>query len=281
MKNYVYNFGGGTADGDGKMKETLGGKGAGLAEMSKAWHTWPPGFTISTEVCNIFFENGNKVPTRSTSRYSKASRSSRSRSARSSGDPKNPLLVSVRFGAKFSMPGMMNTILNLGLNDETVEGLAQKTGNARFAYDSYRRFIQMFGDSRAMDIEHEKFDHAFDDGKKQARSVKHDTDLDGEDLQAIIAELQEARQEDGRARLPAGPARAAHDVASTPSSTRWWNPQALDYRKMEKHPGRDRHRRQRPGDGLRQHGRRLGAPASASPATRCHRRERASTASSC
>src|SRR6266478_7758844 len=138
MKNYVYSFGNGAADGDGKMKEVLGGKGAGLAEMSKAGVPVPPGFTISTEVCNIFFQNGNKVPDEINNQVLKALEKLEGQIGKKLGDPSNPLLVSVRSGAKFSMPGMMNTILNLGLNDETMVGLAKKSGNPRFAYDSYR-----------------------------------------------------------------------------------------------------------------------------------------------
>ena len=168
MKKYVYSFGGGQADGDGKMKDVLGGKGAGLAEMSRAGVPVPPGFTISTEVCNIFFQNGNQVPKEIDQQIHGALTNSKRRSARSWATPQNPLLVSVRCGAKFSMPGMMNTILNLGLNDKTVEGLAQRSGNPRFAYDSYRRFIQMFGEV-ALDIDMEKFDHIFDERKAQGQ----------------------------------------------------------------------------------------------------------------
>src|ERR1700742_2452014 len=175
MKNYVYSFGEGTADGDGKMKEVLGGKGAGLAEMSRAGVPVPPGFTISTEVCNIYFQAGNKVPKEINDQCLSALSTLETRTGKRLGDPANPLLLSVRSGAKFSMPGMMNTILNLGLNDKTVEGLAKLTGNPRFAYDSYRRFIQMFGEV-ALDIPMEKFDHIFDSRKHKAK-VKLDTEL--------------------------------------------------------------------------------------------------------
>jgi len=146
MKKTVYSFGNGTADGDGKMKDVLGGKGAGLAEMSRAGVPVPPGFTISTEVCNIFFEKSRSVPQEIEDEVSAALAKLESGIGKKLGDPADPLLLSVRSGAKFSMPGMMNTILNLGLNDETTEGLVAKTGNARFAYDCYRRFIQMFGE---------------------------------------------------------------------------------------------------------------------------------------
>src|ERR1700685_1570974 len=168
MKKHVYAFGGGTADGDGKMKDVLGGKGAGLAEMSKAGVPVPPGFTISTEVCNIYFQAGNKVPKEINDQCLSALMTLESRTGKRLGDPTNPLLLSVRSGAKFSMPGMMNTILNLGLNDQTVEGLSKNSGNPRFAYDCYRRFIQMFGEV-ALDIDMKKFDHVFDERKHKAK----------------------------------------------------------------------------------------------------------------
>src|SRR5215472_9327427 len=184
MNKYVYAFGGGKADGDGTMKDVLGGKGSGLAEMSRAGVPVPPGFTISTEVCNIYFQNDKKIPADITKEINGALALLEQRMSQKLGDPKSPLLLSVRSGAKFSMPGMMNTILNLGLNDETVEGLATKSGNPRFAYDCYRRFIQMFGEV-ALDIDMKKFDHIFDERKKKAK-VKQDTELTAEDLQAII-----------------------------------------------------------------------------------------------
>src|ERR1700680_569188 len=188
MKNYVYSFGGGKADGDGKMKEVLGGKGAGLAEMCRAGVPVPPGFTISTEVCNIYFQNGNQVPSEINDQVLKALEKLEGQIGKKLGDPKNPLLVSVRSGAKFSMPGMMNTILNLGLNDATTEGLAVLTSNPRFAFDSYRRFIQMFGEV-ALDINMEKFDRIFDARKHKAK-VKLDTELTADDLRAIIVEYK-------------------------------------------------------------------------------------------
>src|SRR5579872_882787 len=158
MKKYVYSFGASGADGDGKMKDVLGGKGAGLAEMCRAGLPVPPGFTISTEVCNLYFEKGNKVPEEIESQMGAALSKLEREIGRKLGDPVDPLLVSVRSGAKFSMPGMMDTILNLGLNDKTVVALEKKSGNPRFAQDCYRRFIQMFG---AVVLEIEK--HDFDD----------------------------------------------------------------------------------------------------------------------
>src|SRR5436309_10503102 len=128
------------------MRDILGGKGAGLAEMCRAGVPVPPGFTISTDVCNIYFANKGSIPPEIDAEIKKALTKLESQMGKKLGDPADPLLLSVRSGAKFSMPGMMNTILNLGLNDETTEGLAKKTGNPRFAYDCYRRFIHMFGE---------------------------------------------------------------------------------------------------------------------------------------
>ena len=233
MKNYVFNFGAGKADGDGKMKDVLGGKGAGLAEMSRAGVPVPPGFTISTEVCNIYFQNGNKVPDEINDQVLKALAKLEKTIGKKLGDPSNPLLVSVRSGAKFSMPGMMNTILNLGLNDETTEGLAKLTNNPRFAYDSYRRFIQMFGEV-AQNIDMEKFDHIFDAQKHKAK-VKSDTDLSADDLKAIIAEYKKLVLKETKKPFP----QDAHEQLAMSRDAvfrSWWNSKASYYRKMEKIP---------------------------------------------
>jgi pyruvate,orthophosphate dikinase len=233
MKNYVYSFGAGKADGDGTMKGILGGKGAGLAEMSKAGVPVPPGFTISTEVCNIYFQNGNKVPDEINNQVLAALAKLETNIGKKLGDAANPLLVSVRSGAKFSMPGMMNTILNLGLNNETVEGLAKHTGNPRFAYDSYRRFIQMFGEV-ALDIDMAKFDRIFDARKAKAK-VKLDTDLAASDLQTIIADYLKLVEKEKKKPFP----QDTHEqlaMARDAVFRSWWNPKAGYYRKMEKIP---------------------------------------------
>src|SRR6267378_1268022 len=188
MKKYVYSWGNGTAEGNGTMKDVLGGKGAGLAEMAKAGVPVPPGFTISTEVCNIFFENQRSVPQEIEEQVAKGLAKLEKSIGKKLGNAADPLLLSVRSGAKFSMPGMMNTILNLGLNDATTEGLVAKTGNPRFAYDCYRRFIQMFGQV-ALDIPMEKFDEAFDERKHKVKA-KLDTGLNAADLKAVIAEYK-------------------------------------------------------------------------------------------
>src|SRR5262245_15964565 len=160
---YVYSFGGGKADGNGNMKSVLGGKGAGLAEMTNAGLPVPPGFTIQTEACREYMRGGlspevNKEMLAALHRLEKLQ-------GQKLGSSENPLLVSVRSGAKFSMPGMMDTILNLGLNDTCVETLAQKTNNRRFAYDSYRRLIQMFGDV-VLGLGKHPFENIFDQVKK-------------------------------------------------------------------------------------------------------------------
>src|SRR6185437_14187200 len=197
MSKNVYSFGGGTADGNGKMKDVLGGKGAGLAEMSSAGLPVPGGFTIATNVCNIYFDNSKQIPESIQNEISSALAKLEKTMSAKLGDSSNPLLLSVRSGAKFSMPGMMNTILNLGLNDETTAGLAAKSGNTRFAYDCYRRFIQMFGEV-ALDIPMEKFDHIFD-ARKHKVKAKLDTDLNAEDLKAIIDEYKKlVKKETGK-----------------------------------------------------------------------------------
>jgi pyruvate,orthophosphate dikinase len=233
VKNYVYSFGGGTADGDGKMKDILGGKGAGLAEMSRAGAPVPPGFTISTEVCNIYFQSGNKVPSEIEQQMRGALEKLEEQIGKKLGDPQNPLLVSVRSGAKFSMPGMMNTILNLGLNDDSVEGLAALSGNPRFAYDSYRRFIQMFGEV-ALDIDMAGFDHIFDSRKHKAK-VKLDTELTAEDLQAIISDYKKLVQKKTKGPFPQDPHQQLA-MARDAVFRSWWTPKAVYYRKMEKIP---------------------------------------------
>ena len=231
MSKYVYSFGGGTADGDGTMKDTLGGKGAGLAEMCRAGVPVPPGFTIITDVCNVFFDNSNKVPKEVDDQIWKAMEKIEKLLGKKFGDAADPLLMSVRSGAKFSMPGMMNTILNLGLNDKTTEGLAKKTGNPRFAYDCYRRFIQMFGEvSMRVDMEH--FDEVFD-AQKAKRKAKLDTDLTAEDLQAIIAEYKKIIKKHTKRDFPQD-VREQLIMSRDAVFNSWWAPKASYYRKMEK-----------------------------------------------
>ncbi len=198
---YVYSFGGGKADGNGKMKDVLGGKGAGLAEMTNAGLPVPPGFTIQTEACREYMRTAT-TSKEVERQMDEALAKLEALQGQKLGTGENPLLVSVRSGAKFSMPGMMDTILNLGLNDKSVEALAKRSNNPRFAADSYRRLIQMFGNV-VLDIEKAAFDEVFDAKKKQ-RKTKLDTDLTAKDLQEVIVGVQESRQEACQARLPAG-----------------------------------------------------------------------------
>ncbi len=231
MPKYVYSFGGGKADGHGAMKDELGGKGSGLAEMSRAGVPVPPGFTIVTEVCNLFFDNGEKVPAEVDEQIWKALEKVEELTGKKLGDAADPLLLSVRSGAKFSMPGMMNTILNLGLNDETTEGLAKKTGNPRFAYDCYRRFIQMFGEV-ALGIDMALFDEAFD-ARKHKIKAKLDTDLSAEDLKAIIGDFQKIVRKSIKREFPQD-AREQLLLSRNAVFNSWWAPKASYYRKMEK-----------------------------------------------
>ncbi|MBL8209864.1 MAG: pyruvate, phosphate dikinase [Bryobacterales bacterium] len=188
MAKYVYFFGGDKTEGDGKMKNVLGGKGANLAEMCRSGVPVPPGFTIVCDGCNVYFRNGNSTPAEINDEMYAQLAKLEKEMGQKLGDASNPLLVSVRSGAPFSMPGMMDTILNLGLNDETVEGLAKKASNPRFAYDSYRRFIQMFGNV-VLDIGKDEFEHILEARKKKVRA-KLDTDLTAADLLAVIAEYK-------------------------------------------------------------------------------------------
>src|SRR3990170_1720226 len=175
-KRYIYAWGGGTAEGSAQLRDLLGGKGAGLAEMTNAGLPVPPGFTITTEACNDFFAAGETLPDGLWDDVVEAVHEVERLTGKAFGDPANPLLVSVRSGAKFSMPGMMDTVLNLGLNEETLAGLIALTGNERFGWDAWRRFIQMFG-RIVMDIPGERFDLAFDEVKAR-HGAATDTDLD-------------------------------------------------------------------------------------------------------
>jgi pyruvate,orthophosphate dikinase len=192
---YVYFFGGGKAEGNGRMKDILGGKGAGLAEMTNAGLTVPPGFTIQTEACREYML-GAFSPEIDTEMHT-ALEHLETLMNQKLGAPENPLLVSVRSGAKFSMPGMMDTILNLGLNDRSVQGLAARSGDPRFAYDSYRRLIQMFG-SVVLNINKKKFEHIFD-GIKEREGTKVDYELSADALKEIVLEYKKLiRKETGK-----------------------------------------------------------------------------------
>src|SRR5437016_2985357 len=225
---YAYSFGGGKADGNGKMKDDLGGKGAGLAEMTNAGLPVPPGFTIATEACREYMRKGG-VSQDVDRQMDEALRQLEQLQGQNLGKGQNPLLVSVRSGAKFSMPGMMDTILNLGLNDESVEALARLSNNPRFAYDSYRRLIQMFGNV-VLDIEKSEFDEVFD-GKKKQRKVKLDTELDAKALKEVIAEYKKVVKKHTKRDFPQDP----HEqliMARDAVFRSWQNERAKHYRRI-------------------------------------------------
>jgi len=224
---YVYFFGGGKAEGNGKMKDVLGGKGAGLAEMTNVGLPVPPGFTIQTEACREYMHG---KPSANIDREMDAALARlETLQGQKLGAGENPLLVSVRSGAKFSMPGMMDTILNLGLNDESVKALAVRTGNPRFAYDSYRRLIQMFGNV-VLDIEKSHFEEVFD-GKKKQKKAKLDTDLDAKALEEVIADYKKVVKKYAKVDFPQN----AHDqlvMARDAVFRSWQNDRAKHYRRM-------------------------------------------------
>jgi pyruvate,orthophosphate dikinase len=233
VSKYVYFFGGGKADGNKDMKDVLGGKGAGLAEMTNAGLPVPPGFTVSTAACNLFVERGGSLPPEIDREIEKALARLESLMGKRLGDAEDPLLVSVRSGAKFSMPGMMDTILNLGLNDRSVEGLKRKTGNGRFAKDSYRRFIQMYGNV-VLNIDKDRFEHELAAVKKKHRA-RADVDLDEAALDEVIARFKRVVQEETGQPFPQDPReqlRGARDAVFRS----WMNPRAVTYRKLNDIP---------------------------------------------
>ena len=231
MQTYVYFFGGGKADGKGDMKDTLGGKGAGLAEMTNAGLPVPPGFTISTEVCRIFYENNGRLGEDIQRQVNEALARLEGLSEQKLGSTDRPLLVSVRSGAKFSMPGMMDTILNLGLNDITVKALATRTGNDRFAWDSYRRFIQMYGNV-VLQINKRDFDEIFDHIKQKA-NAKLDTEIPVAALQEIVLAYKALVKEKTKADFPNEPRQQLQGAINAVFGS-WNNPRAIHYRRMNK-----------------------------------------------
>ncbi|MSQ36240.1 MAG: pyruvate, phosphate dikinase [Dehalococcoidia bacterium] len=238
-KPLVYLFGGGHADADGRMKELLGGKGAGLAEMSRVGIPVPPGFTITTEVCNAYYAAGATFPAGLAADVRAGIAHIERIVGTGFGDAQNPLLVSVRSGARVSMPGMMDTVLNLGLNDATVAGLARASGNERFAYDSYRRFVSMYGDvvlglKPASDRDHDPFEELLD-AKKRARGVALDTELDTDDLRALVGEYKALIRERLGVEFPEQPWDQLWGAIGAVFSS-WENPRAVAYRGMYGYP---------------------------------------------
>jgi len=231
-KKYVYFFGNGKAEGDGKDKNLLGGKGAGLAEMTNLGIPVPPGFTITTEAC-IEYQKNNGYPEGMWEQTLEALKKLEETVGKKFGDPTNPLLVSVRSGARVSMPGMMDTVLNLGLNDETVKGLAKISNNERFAYDSYRRFIQMFSDV-VLGVEHHKFENALKKIKLE-KNVELDTELDAESLKRLVNEYKKIVEEETGKPFPQDTMEQLK-LAIDAVFNSWNNQRAKTYRKLNKIP---------------------------------------------
>ncbi len=228
-RKWVYRFGGGGAEGHAGMRDLLGGKGANLAEMASLGLPVPPGFTITTEVCAYFYAHDRSYPDDLADQVDAALRWLEETRGRRFGDPANPLLVSVRSGAPVSMPGMMDTVLNLGLNDETVEGLAAATGNPRFAWDSYRRFIQMYGDV-VLGVEHYRFEETLED-LKQAHGVRFDTELDAEALRELVVRYKRIVEKETGAPFPQDPREQLWGAIGAVFGS-WMNQRAITYRRL-------------------------------------------------
>ncbi len=233
LKKYVYFFGSGKADGKGTMKDLLGGKGAGLAEMTNLKIPVPAGFTITTEACNEYFKAGKKYPPGMWQQVLDNLRKVEKAMGIKFGDADNPLLVSVRSGAKFSMPGMMDTVLNLGLNDTTISALIRRTKNERFVYDAYRRLITMFG-SIVMGVDRQKFEKALED-MKETRGVRLDTDLTAADLKVLIQEFKRIYKKNTGEDFPSEPLEQLSKAINAVFGS-WFGDRAVKYRKLNEIP---------------------------------------------
>lgn len=233
MTKFVYSFGAGDADGDASMKNLLGGKGANLAEMNKIGLPVPPGFTITTEVCTAFYELGQKYPEELAGQIDEAIAKVGETVGKVFGDAKDPLLVSVRSGARASMPGMMDTVLNLGLNDVTVEGLAEKSGNRRFAYDSYRRFIQMYSNV-VLELKHHTFEDILE-SHKEVNDFKDDTELEAQDWEEIVKKYKAAVESEMGRPFPQDVKDQLWGAVGAVFKS-WMNDRAIFYRKMHDIP---------------------------------------------
>jgi len=235
MKKYVYFFGGGAAEGNKDMKNLLGGKGANLAEMAGIGLPVPPGFTVSTEVCDLYYKSRRTIPAAVKAEIEKNLKKLERAVGQGIGDVKNPLLVSIRSGARASMPGMMDTILNLGLNEKTVAGLIAKTDNPRFAYDCYRRFVQMYGDVvlGLKPVEKDEIDpfEAIIEKKKHERGIRNDTDLTAEDLKDLVARFKAAIKDKTGHDFPEDPMKQLWGAVGAVFGS-WMNERAIAYRKL-------------------------------------------------
>ena len=232
MTKWVYKFGDGKAEGHASDRNLLGGKGANLAEMSSIGIPVPPGFTVTTEVCTYFYENGKTFPADLKEQVKDGVAHCEAIVGRKFADPENPLLFSVRSGARVSMPGMMDTVLNLGLNDETVKGLAKASGNERFAYDSYRRFIQMYSNV-VLNMDHHDFEHALE-GMKNAKGYKSDVELTVDDLKALIEEYKKIGAAAGKP-VPQNPEEQLWGGIGAVFNS-WMVDRAIYYRKLNNIP---------------------------------------------
>lgn len=233
MTKFVYSFGDGKSDGDASMKNLLGGKGANLAEMSKMGLPVPPGLTITTEFCDFYYKNGKKFPAELRQQVEAALAQVEEKIGAKFGDEKNPLLFSVRSGARASMPGMMDTVLNLGLNDKTVLGLAEKSNNRRFAFDSYRRFIQMYSDV-VLGVDHYNFEVILDE-KKQEFGASADTDLSCENLEEIVALFKDKVKEELGREFPQDVNEQLWGSVEAVFAS-WMNERAIIYRELNNIP---------------------------------------------
>ena len=230
---YVYFFGDGKAEGKGDMKNLLGGKGANLAEMTSIGLPVPAGFTLTTEVCTEFYKNSRQYPAELKGQVEEKLKQVETLMNKKFGDRKNPLLVSVRSGARASMPGMMDTVLNLGLNDETVQGIIEQSGDPRFAYDSYRRFIQMFSDV-VMEMDGDILEHLLEQ-KKEARGVELDTDLTADDLKELVVQFKQKVKEELGRDFPENPEEQLWGAIGAVFGS-WMNPRAITYRRLNNIP---------------------------------------------
>src|SRR5436190_12473167 len=230
---WVYAFGGGKADGDASMKDLLGGKGANLAEMSALGLPVPPGFTITTEACTHYYAHEKSYPADLEEQVAAGLKTVEQITGKRFGDAANPLLVSVRSGARASMPGMMDTVLNLGLNDETVEGLAKLAGDRRFAFDSYRRFIQMYSNV-VLNLDHHMFEEILDEHKERL-DVTVDTALSAEDWEAVVADYKRAVENGQGSAFPQDPQAQLWGAVGAVFAS-WMNDRAKFYRRMHDIP---------------------------------------------
>src|SRR5687767_498101 len=224
---WVYDF----EEGDASQKFLLGGKGANLAEMTNIGLPVPPGFTITTEACNAYQDAEGRFPEGLLDEVAEHRKGLEEKMGRQIGDPRDPLLVSVRSGAPFSMPGMMDTVLNVGLNDESVEGLTKQTKNERFAWDSYRRLVQMFGKT-VMDVDGDLFEEAIE-ATKQSKKVENDVDLDVKDLQSLVKTFKKIVKKEAGREFPQDPTEQLH-LAIEAVFGSWGNKRAQDYRRKNR-----------------------------------------------